>query len=353
MAGHHAISSGLESTGSLLFSLPSDVQTEITPPASPTPSEGKIRTPRDILDASRRLGQISALAFQGGSDMTPTKPPKQFHRRESAANDEAGYDADGDGDGDEDPGARARAGTTTTTGPVRRPTFLRIDTRQHRRVASMLATRRPTSPEFGDMGVPLPPRAKLAVLPSIRLKSAAAAANTESYELRRRQRAEPVGLGIGFPENHPLRSRAFTMPVPTSMSPVADPGLEEEETEMQPRWFEWLPSRSPTRSKKKTTQIAVYAPNPVRMVLRPTFLEVSPSPIDYLPAQAGGAGTFRCDDAHDRSEIERQRYRRALAREGRPELDLSESMVKLPVAPSEVMLTFDVGSHSASFQRVP
>ena len=358
MAGHHATSSGLESTETLLFSLPSDasdVQTEITPPTSPTLSEGKMRTPRDILDASRRLGQISALALQGE---TPTKLPKHFHHRESTTNDEAGYDADGDadgdgdGDGDEVRGsrARARAGTTTTTGPVRRPTFLRIDTRQHRRVASMLATRRPTSPDFGDMDIPRPPRAKLAALPSIRLKSTAPATNAESYELRRRQ---PVGLGIGFPENHPLRSRAFTTPVPASVSPVAGPGLEDEGNAI--RWSEWLPSRSPTKSKKKTTQIAVYAPSPVPLVLRPTFLEVSPSPIDYLPAQAGGAGTFRCDDAYDRSEIERQRYRRALAREGRPELDLSEPMVMLPraVARSEVMLTFDVGSRPASFQRVP
>ena len=77
---------------------------------------------------------------------------------------------------------------------------------------------------------------------------------------------------------------------------------------MQERRSEWLPSRLPTWSKKKTTQAAVYAPSPVRLVLRPTFVEVSPSPIEYLPAQVSGAGTFRCDHDHDRSEIELQWY---------------------------------------------
>ncbi|KAF8556557.1 hypothetical protein OG21DRAFT_622166 [Imleria badia] len=344
MAGHYATSSGFESTGSILFSLPSDssdVQTEITPPISPTSFEGKLRTPRDILDASRRLGQISVLAVQGDSDVTPTKPPKQVHHRatsQSVANEEAGYEADGDGDGDGDgdedgdEGVRAGAGTIATTRPIRRPGFLRIDTRQHRRVASMLATRRPTSPGigFGDTDIPwLPPRAKLPSIHSSKPTTTGANA-LESYELRQRRgpRAEPVGLGIGFPENHPLRSRAVTMPVPSLTSPISDPhGVEEEEKmQEQARWSEWLPSGLPSRSKKnlKTAQVgAVYAPNPVRLVLRPTFLEVSPSPTEYLPARAGGAGTFCCDDVHDRLglEIEQER-RRALAREGRPVLDL-------------------------------
>ena len=55
-----------------------------------------------------------------------------------------------------------------------------------------------------------------------------------------------------------------------------------------------------------------------------------------MPAQVGGAGTFRCDHDHDRSEIELQWYRNRrilVAREGRPELDLSESMVTAPGAP--------------------
>ncbi|KAI9566895.1 hypothetical protein HD554DRAFT_2174047 [Boletus coccyginus] len=339
-AGHYAASSGLESTGSLLSSLPtgsSDVQTDITPPTSPTASDGKIRTPRDILDASRRLGQISALmALQGDPDRTPTKLPKQFRHLPpsvSIADDEAGYDADGDGDGegDADERARASAGTTAPTKPIRRrPTFLRIDTRQHRRVASMLATRRPTSPDLlGDTGSPR--HAPWAKLPSVRPKHSATkvtafATHAESYELRRRPKAEPVGLGIGFPESHPLRSRAFTTPVPASASTVvasANPGLEEGE-KIQERWSGWrLRSRSPTRSKKKTAQVgpgpgAVYAPSPVRLVLQPTFLEVSPSPMECLPAWTG-AGTFRCDDARDRNEIERRRCR-ALAREGRPVL---------------------------------
>lgn len=324
--GHSATSSGLESTGSLLFSVPSDssdVQTEITPVTSPTPSEEKIRTPRDILNASRRLGQVSVSALQG--DVSPTKPPKQFHHRapsESVANDEAGYDADRDGDGDEDAdgssGIRAGAGTSATTRPIRRPTFLRIDTRQHKRVASMLAIRRP-SPGFGDMDahtdISHPLRARLAPLSSIRLKSPAVNPNArvESYELRQRPRpyAEPVGLGIGFPENHPLRSRAFTMPVPVTLSPVDDPepstGLEETWMQKERR-SEWL--HSPV-CLKKMMRVAVCTPSPVRLALRPTLMEVSPSPIEYLPdAQSG------------------------------PQLDLSESMVTFPATPVVTKMTF-------------
>lgn len=149
---HYTTSSGLESTESFL-SVPldsSDVQTEMTPPISPTPSESKMRTPRDILDASRRLGQIS---LQGNE--TPTKPKhlKQAHHRHgvlpaSVANDEAGYEADGDGD---DGILRTGGAGTATTRPIRRPTFLRIDTRQHKRVASMLAFRRyGSSPNLDD-----------------------------------------------------------------------------------------------------------------------------------------------------------------------------------------------------------
>ena len=321
MAGHHTTSSGLESTRSLLSSLPSDWsdgQTEITPPTSPAPFEGKARTPRDILNASRRLGQISALALQSESDLTPSKPPnlKLSHLRGpsqcTSQNDEAGYDADadGDGDGDEDEGARAGTSATPATRLTRRPAFLRIDTRQHRRVASMLATRRPTSPipNFGDANAP-PRRSRLS---SIRFKpTAGPTANAESYELRRRSRAEPIGLGIGFPENHPLRSRAFSMPVPHSASPISDDvtAVEEEavQEEEQARQFEWLPPGFSTRLRKKPALADVQAPNPVRLTLRPTFLEVSPSPIECLPAPAGVAGTSRCDNIHDRSEMERER----------------------------------------------
>lgn len=320
LAGHYAISSSSESTASTLCSLPSDssdVQTETTPPTSPTPSEGKMRTPRDILDASRRLGQIS---LRGDPDMTPSRPHRQVHYRASsqsvvANSDEAGYDADGDGDGDGN-GSGGRSGgggggarvcadttTTTTTRLVRRPGFLRIDTRQHRRVASMLATgtRRPTSPNVcdSDADVPRRPRGKL---PSIHLlKSANTTATTagkgndrsESYELRPRPRAEPVGLGIGFPENHPLRSRAFSMPVPTSASPISDLELDADEKWGQGGRSEWLPSGSTsrchttTRWMKQPTQVRVHAPSPVRLALRPTFLEMSPSPIECLPARPG------------------------------------------------------------------
>lgn len=390
-----ATSSSLESTGSVLFSVPSDfsdVQTEITPPTSPALSQGKMRTPRDILDASRRLGQIALQV-----DVTPTKPPEQlcqYTPSESVANDEAGYDADGDGDGDGDEGPRARADAAAKMRPIRRPGFPRIDTRQHRRVASMLAIRRP-SPGFGNvdahMDISYPPRARLAPLYSIPLKSitittsatvAGGGGNAESYELRRKPRlkAEPVGLGIGFPENHPLRSRAFTMPVSTSVSPVDDfgPSMEpeggiEKEKEQRPEWFPspaWL---------KKSVQIAVCAPSPVRLAkLRPTFLEVSPSPIECLPGAADvGAGAFRCDvGVDDRSEVsvelrvdhgnrrtmrvsgcdaETERKRDDdLAREGQMDLDLdlSKSTVMFPTS-SEVTMTFDadVGPHSALSRR--
>ncbi|KAF8442185.1 hypothetical protein L210DRAFT_3198253 [Boletus edulis BED1] len=376
MAGHHATSFGLDSTGSLLFSLPSDasdIQTETTPPTSPTLSEGegKMRTPKDILDAFRRLGQVSTSA-KGNSDATPTRPPKQFHHRTNSqliANDEAGYEADGDGNGEGDadgdgdegpprPRPGASAGTTTTTRPIRRPTFLRIDTRQHRRVASMLAIR--PGYTFGDMDVPRPPRStgKLGALPSIRLlkptktTTATSVAGSdgggvavgECYELRRRPRAEPVGLGIGFPENHPLRNRAFSMPVPHSASPIFDPDEPEVEEEKNDeargvtweaaRRSEWLPARLPStgramqmhKERTKATQRGVYEPSSVRIArLRPTFLEVSPSPIECLPAcRDGGVRTLRCDDVHDRSEImmEREQYR-ALARKERLKVDLS------------------------------
>ncbi|KAG8212918.1 hypothetical protein J3R82DRAFT_11273 [Butyriboletus roseoflavus] len=378
MVGHSATSSSLESTGSILFSVPSDlsdVQTEITPLTSPTLSEGKMPTPRDILDASRRLGQISASALQG--DVTPTKPPKQFYHRgspESVAGDEAGYDADGDGDADEDingGNGRTGAGTSATTRPIRRPAFLRIDTRQHKRVASMLAIQRP-SPYFGDMDahtdISHPLRAKLAPLSSIRLKSsgagaANATAHVESYELRQRRRpnAQPVGLGIGFPENHPLRSRAFTMPIPVTLSPMDDPepstGLETRMRKPERR-SEWL----------HASASAVCAPSPVRLALRPTFMGVSPSPIENLPVAAAGAGTFRCDvdvdDHHDRSEVsvrdhgirrtmmsmsgcdaEIERKRSGLVRE--VQLDLSKSVVMLPASSAATSTTFHAGSHSA------
>lgn len=340
MAGHCTTSSELESTGSILSSLrsdSSDVQTEITPPTSPTPYDGKLRTPRDILDASRRLGQISVSAVQGGSSMTPTKLPKQLHHREttqSVANDEAGYEADGDGDGDGDEGARAGAGTTIMTRPIRRPGFLRIDTRQHRRVASMLATRRPTNSSIRDADIPWhSPRARLPSTYSSKLTPTGGNA-LESYELRQRRgpSAEPVGLGIGFPENHPLRSRAVTMPVHTFTSPMSDPDNVQGKADMQEQvwWPQWLPSGLPSRSKKNLnmtrTQVGtVYAPNPVRLVLRPTFLEVSPSPVEDLPAAGGaGPGWFRCDDVHDRLCLETERERRrVLVREGRPVLNQS------------------------------
>ncbi|KAG6372261.1 hypothetical protein JVT61DRAFT_8064 [Boletus reticuloceps] len=362
-----------------LFSLPSDasdVQTDTTPPTSPTLSggEGKMRTPKDILDAFRRLGQVSTSA-KGNSDATPTRPPKQLRHHTNSqliANDEAGYEADGDGNGegdadsDGDKGARPRpgasAGTTTMTRPIRRPTFLRIDTRQHRRVASMLAIR--PGYTFGNMDVARPPRTtgKLGALPSIRLlkptttttsvagSDGGGVAVGECYELRRRPRAEPVGLGIGFPENHPLRNRAFSMPVPHSVSPIFDPDepeVEEEkndkargvtvqgqEWEWEARRSEWFPSRLPStgrsmqmhKEKTKATQGGVYEPSPVRIAkLRPTFLEVSPSPIECLPAcRDGDVRTLRCDDVHDRSEImmERERYC-ALARKEWLKVDLS------------------------------
>ena len=389
--GHSTTSSGLESTESLIFSVPSDlsdVQTEITPPSSPAPSEAKMRTPRDILDASRRLGQISALALQG--DITPTKPKylKQFHHRvapESVANDEAGYDADGDGD--ESILRADGAGTTATTKPIRRPTFLRIDTRQHRRVASMLATRRP-SPCFldtpaNDVDTPHPPRAKLSLFP---LKSTAAAAKTESYELRRRRsRAEPgpelVGLGIGFPESHPLRNRAFSMPVSVISPSHADsgPGPGEEIQRQVHRRSEWFPSASgstPAGMQYKKIPVGidldVCAPSPVRLALRPTFLDVSPSPIECLSGAFnrydilgdhstrsevsgvqgdGNRRTMGALGCHAEPEIARVGYARAppVAREG--QLDLSASVVP-GASLSEAAMTLDIGSRAASLSSL-
>lgn len=153
---------------------------------------------------------------------------------------------------------------------------------------------------------------------------------TECYELRRRQRTDPeprLSLGIGFPEDHPLRTRAFTMPVsvPAAVSPrKADPSLGvQQQVHRRCEWWSPSPSPSPSGSESKSGSgspqtgaagsdskqrnkvpkqvwvdtMNVCAPSSVRLVsrLRPTFLEVSPSPIEFL----SGASA----DCHDPDDV--------------------------------------------------
>ncbi|KAG9316064.1 hypothetical protein JVU11DRAFT_3731 [Chiua virens] len=373
-------SSGLDSTStsSLLFSLPSDLETDVTPPSpAPSPSSeaktcatlGMTPTMGDILDTSRRLGQ---LAMQDNANVVqnPTRVRRpgwvQHHHSPCVAGDEAGYEADGDVDNDGDGKKfdsegvhrRVRAGAgastpaaNTTTHLKRRPTFLRIDTRQQRRVASMLATTtRRSSPSpgfpFGDTDTEVdvdnktrtrrasyttprrgrdnarvssatlhPLRAKLAPLASIRLRSTSARTNAvktgkaEFYELRHRPAGpspnrsvrEPIGLGIGFPENHPLRSRAFTLPMmPAVVQDRAGPSSGEGEVlgeAVHELGSEWLPYSRSAKWKKidAIDDVTLCASNPVRLqvsgVLRPTYPEGIPfSDRVVTPWQRPGAG---------------------------------------------------------------
>ena len=373
IAGQRGTSYSLESTGSLLFSAPSDasdVQTEITPPTSPAPHEVKMRAPRDVLDASRQHGQVSGPTTQG--DATSSRSPKHVHGRarsivSSPVSDEAGYDADGDADGDRDADADADGAGATASAPTessRRPTFQRIDTRQQRRVASMLAVRRPSPfPGLGvcvvgtgregtgwraghDRGLDSAEAGmegdmesgtetvrvslKRGLVPVVGLfgkgkrTGAGVGAKVECYELRRRVRpsaapdldakTELVGLGIGFPASHPLRARAFTMPVPVSVRRSPSPpahvtsarahahcGTQHERHASEKR-SDLKRRERVNLNVKHPPPLAVCAPSPVRLVLRPAFLEVSPSPIECLgdrTSPRGRSGGGERDDGDD------------------------------------------------------
>ncbi|KAF8839508.1 hypothetical protein BDN67DRAFT_969897 [Paxillus ammoniavirescens] len=263
----HSASSGLSSTATLVFSQPSDssdVQTEITPPTSPVPSsEGKLLTSKDIMGVSRGLGQVSELVSQA-----PTKAAKQCYRRPSSrANDEAGYEADGDERG------KALEKPAALSGG-RRPKLHRVDTKQRKRVASLLVSYPQDTTRTGRDSEVLPelrgdptaaekPSHRHGLPPSSSLRSS----NDHEFA-RRRPKAAPIGLGLGLPSNHPLRMRAFTMPVVSPTSPA------------ESRHAELLPSQpSPPPSLTSETQTLRFA----KLTLRPTKPEVSPPPIEFLP----------------------------------------------------------------------
>jgi hypothetical protein len=263
----YSASSALSSTTTLVLSQPSDssdVRTEITPPTSPIPSsEGKLLSSKDTMGVSRGLGQVCELVSQ-----TSTKAAKHCYRRPSSrANDEAGYEADGD--------ERGKALIKPVAlGSGRRPKLHRVDTKQRKRVASLLASypRDTTStgcdsevfPELrGDPIAAEKPSHRHGLPPSSSLRSS----NDHEFA-RRRPKGAPVGLGLGLPSNHPLRMRAFTMPVVSPTSPA------------ESRHVELLPLQpSPPPSLTSEAQILFLA----KLTLRPTKPEVSPPPIEFLP----------------------------------------------------------------------
>ncbi|KIK95267.1 hypothetical protein PAXRUDRAFT_396818 [Paxillus rubicundulus Ve08.2h10] len=263
----HIASSRLSSTTTLVFSQPSDssdFQTEITPPTSPvSSSEGKLPASKDNIEVSRGLGKVYELVSQ-----VPIKAAKQRYRRPSSqANNEAGYEADGDERG-------TASAEPTALDSDRRPKLPRVDTKQRKRVTSLLASypRGTTStgcdpevfPELrGDPIAAEKPSHRHEPPPS----SNARTINDHEFA-RRAPKGALVGLGLGLPSNHPLRVRAFTMPVVSPTSPA------------ESRHGELLPSQpSPPPSLTSETRLLRLA----KLTLGPTKPEVCPSPIEFLP----------------------------------------------------------------------
>ncbi|KAF9223295.1 hypothetical protein BS17DRAFT_132882 [Gyrodon lividus] len=200
-----------------------------------------------------------------------TKVAKQRHHRppSSLANDEGGYEADGDERG-------TALAKPTALGGSHRPKFPRVDTKQRKRVVSLLAnhplgaTSTANDPDVfpelqGDPMTAQKASRRRALPPSSSLRS-----NVGKYNAlaRAAPKAAPVGLGLGLPSNHPLRTRAFTMPL---MSPASS---------VESRHAELLPSR-PFPAPLLTSETQILCPG--KLTLKPTMPEVSPPSFDLLP----------------------------------------------------------------------
>ncbi|KAH7884791.1 hypothetical protein F5I97DRAFT_1500891 [Phlebopus sp. FC_14] len=286
--GLHSASSGLSSTASLLFSHPSessDVQTEITPPNSPAGDEP--------LKTSHRLAQAHIIR----PSQPEAIPAREIRTRPLLSpslliNDESGYESDGDvrgtALGDPTPAGR-RLKTSRVVQDSKQQRKFRTPSRLARAPALGITNTPPSTPipEAGSPNPTLRIDTSTESKPSHKHKyhdgfpsssSLTHIAAHEQPERRTRKAGIGLGLGLGLPPGHPLRTRAFTMPMlsPTSSSSTESSSFPPADDEAEQGKL------LPSRPFPPPPPIPEDRP-PKLLIIKPTALDTSPSPIELLP----------------------------------------------------------------------
>ncbi|KAG2107146.1 uncharacterized protein F5147DRAFT_802923 [Suillus discolor] len=229
--------------------------TEISssPPGSPNLQTSSQKTKGFIAVASARLSKACGQVSHALSDATPKDLMFRSPINPAIVEEDVGYESDGD--------IRGANMKVSSSSQNARPKFLRVDTKQHKRAASILhpfsVTTKAIAPNSNTTH-----KRSLARLDTI--------SNTRAipdYELATMTLSKPpAGLGLTLPSVYLSRPipRACTMP---TMKSSSGHNLKDS-----------LPHRPPNLPPQTS-----HLYEPPKVHLRPIELPGTPSPMEYLP----------------------------------------------------------------------
>ncbi|KAG1856114.1 hypothetical protein F4604DRAFT_1215344 [Suillus subluteus] len=235
----------------------SSLLTEVSssPPGSPNLQTSSQKTKDFIAAASAKLSKAREQVSHALSDATPKDSKFRSPINPAIVEEDVGYESDGDIRG---------ANMRVPPSPQKaRPKFLRVDTKQRKRAASILSlhpfsvTTKAIAPNFNTTH-----KRSLARLDTI--------SNTRAvpdYELTTMTLSKPpTGLGLALPSVYLSKPipRACTMP---TMKSSSGHNLKDS-----------LPDRPPNLPPQTS-----YLREPPRVYLRPIELPGTPSPMEHLP----------------------------------------------------------------------
>ncbi|KAG1736521.1 hypothetical protein EDB19DRAFT_1990610 [Suillus lakei] len=231
-------------------------EASISPTGSPNMQTSSQKTKDFIAAASAKLSKAREQVSHALSDATPKESKFRFPRNPAIVEEDAGYESDGD--------VRGANIKVPLSLQKARPKFLRVDTKQRKRAASILSLH-PFSVASKTVAPNSNTTSHKRSLPRLDVISNTRA--VPDYELTTMTLSKlPAGLGLALPSVYLSRPipRACTMPTIKSSSGH----------NLKDSLLHHPPNMPPQTS---------HLHEPPKVYLRPIELPGTPSPMEYLP----------------------------------------------------------------------